>query len=109
MIRRRRNWIIGSLVFAAVVPMVVQRASAEPPVPAPAAQARTSTSQQRKEVGITVYNDGFGLVREVRDVEMASGRVALEFRDVSTQIQPETVAIKPKSGGRLNVLEQNYR
>jgi hypothetical protein len=69
---------------------------------------KTSTSQQRQEVGITVYSDGFGLVREVRTLDAPAGKLSLEFRDVSTQIQPETVAIKGLTG-RLNVLEQNYR
>src|SRR5579859_1144349 len=68
-----------------------------------------STSQQRQEVGITVYNDGFGLVREVRNLDVGTGRIALEFRDVSAQIQPETVAIKPVAGTGLTVFEQNYR
>jgi hypothetical protein len=71
--------------------------------------SKISSSKDRTEVSITVYNQGFGLVREVRDVELAKGRVALEFRDVASQIQPETVAIKPLSGGTLGVLEQNYR
>jgi len=69
-----------------------------------------STSEQRSEVSITVYNQNFGLVREVRDIDLANGRVALEFRDVAGQIQPETVAIKSLLGpNQLRVLEQNYR
>src|SRR4051812_6715839 len=98
------KWVLVGLATTAT--LAAGAAFAEP---VPTAQSRLSTSQQRKEVGITVYNDGFGLVRETRDVEMASGRVALEFRDVSSQIQPETVAIKSLLGGRLSVLEQNYR
>ncbi|HSQ63626.1 MAG TPA: hypothetical protein VLM85_10450, partial [Polyangiaceae bacterium] len=45
--------------------------------------ARVSRADARKAVAVTVYNDGFGLVREVRDVELGTGRVSLEFRDVS--------------------------
>jgi len=74
-----------------------------------AGKAVISTSQQRQEVGITVYNDGFGLVREVREMSVGTGRIALEFRDVSAQIQPETVSIKPTTGTGLTVFEQNYR
>jgi len=72
------------------------------------ATQKISSSKDRNEVSITVYNSNFGLVREVRDIDMGNGRVALEFREVSSQIQPETVAIKSLGGG-LNVLEQNYR
>ena len=67
-----------------------------------------STNAEREEVGITVYNQNFGLVREIRTVDLAAGRTALEFRDVSEQIEPRTVAIKGL-GGQLHVLEQNYR
>jgi hypothetical protein len=76
---------------------------------APKPVSNMSTSADRKDVGITVYNDGFGLVREVRDVNLGTGRTALEFRDVAALIEPETVAIKPLGGARVNVLEQNYR
>ncbi|UCF41030.1 MAG: DUF4139 domain-containing protein [Gemmatimonadota bacterium] len=69
-----------------------------------------SGADQRREVAITVYNQNFGLVREVRDVTLVRGAVNLEFRDVAAQIQPETVHIKAlgQQGG-LRVLEQNYQ
>src|SRR5512143_2823156 len=76
------------------------------------AMARVSHADARKSVAVTVYNDGFGLVREVRDVELGVGRVSLEFRDVSSQIEPNTVHIKAlgDDGSKaLSVLEQNYR
>src|SRR5262245_60706 len=57
-------------------------------------QARTSTSRDRSNVAITVYNGDFGLVREVRSVDLARGKVALEFRDVAEHVQPETVHIR---------------
>ncbi len=69
-----------------------------------------STSAQRESVAITVYNQNFGLVREVRNIELPVGRVALEFRDVAARIQPETVHIKSLSSpDRFSVFEQNYR
>jgi hypothetical protein len=77
--------------------------------PKPQASNKTSTAADRRDVGITVYNSNFGLVREVREVDLGAGRGSLEFRDVAAGIQPETVAIRPLGGARLNVLEQNYR
>ncbi|MCA9598507.1 MAG: DUF4139 domain-containing protein [Myxococcales bacterium] len=69
-----------------------------------------SSSKQRESVAITVYNQNFGLVREVRNVGLGKGRVSLEFKDVSAHIQPETVSIKSlSSADALSVLEQNYR
>lgn len=72
---------------------------------------KTSTDADRKSVSITVYNQNFGVVREVRELaSLGTGQVALEFRDVAANIQPETVAIKSLSApGTINVLEQNYR
>jgi hypothetical protein len=89
------------------------------PAPAPAAPVaataavpagRVSEASDRRSVSITVYNSDFGLVREVRQLKgLPKGRVALEFRDVASTIQPETVAIKSLQAGGLRVLEQNYR
>jgi hypothetical protein len=76
------------------------------------ASVRVSHASERKAVSVTVYNDGFGLVREVRDVSLGTGRVSLEFRDVSSQIEPNTVHVKAlgDNGAKdFSVLEQNYR
>ncbi len=71
---------------------------------------KRSTSADRKEVDITVYNSNLGLVREVRDVDLGTGQVSLDFRGVASHIQPATVHIKSlTSPGALDVLEQNYR
>lgn len=70
-----------------------------------------SRAEQREAVTITVYNQNFGLVREVRGVDLARGTVALEFGDVASKIQTETVHIRTSGGdgGRFRVLEQNYQ
>jgi hypothetical protein len=73
------------------------------------AQSRVSRSDTRKSVAVTVYNDGFGLVRELRDVDLGTGRVSLEFRDVSSKVEPNTVHVKSTTKGALSILEQNYR
>ncbi len=70
--------------------------------------AYQSTAADRQSVMITVYNQNFGLVREVRDIRFTRGTAALEFRDVAQNVQPETVHIRPLRGG-LRVLEQNYQ
>lgn len=69
-----------------------------------------STAEDRESVAITVYNQNFGLVREVRSVDLARGVVDLEFGDVASGIQPETVMLRSLGGnGGLSVLEQNYQ
>lgn len=88
--------------------------TAAPQQVAPAAAAgaqQTSTEADRKSVSITVYNQNFGVVREVRELAtLGTGQVSVEFRDVAANIQPQTVAIKSLSApGAISVLEQNYR
>jgi hypothetical protein len=74
------------------------------------AQSRISRADTRRSVAVTVYNDGFGLVREVRDVDLGTGRISLEFRDVSSRVEPDTVHVKSLAKGHpLSILEQNYR
>ena len=92
----RRLALLVSLSLAAAASAVAQ------------APGRTS-ADQRQAVTITVYNQNFGLVREVRAVDLARGRAALEFRDVASQIEPYTVSVHALGTGRFAVLEQNYR
>ncbi|MFW6199249.1 MAG: DUF4139 domain-containing protein [Gemmatimonadota bacterium] len=68
-----------------------------------------SSAEERDSVSITVYNQNFGLVREIRTLDLRSGRLFLEFGDVASGIQPETVHIRPLGGSPLQVLEQNYQ
>ena len=71
---------------------------------------RRSGAEDRESVAITVYNQNFGLVREVRDVSLTHGLLNLEFGDVASSIQTETVHIRSLTGGQpLKVLEQNYQ
>ncbi len=74
------------------------------------ATEQSSSASQREKVAITVYNQNFGLVREIRSVQLGKGRVSLEYQDVSAHIQPETVHIRSLDrADALSVLEQNYR
>jgi hypothetical protein len=66
------------------------------------------SSQQ--DVSVTVYNNNYGLIREVRQVNLPVGEIELEFRDVAQQIDPTSVAFRSlKAAGKLQILEQNYR
>jgi hypothetical protein len=105
------------LILSSCVSLVSLLAAGAPafaqakPAVATAPAAQTSTDADRKSVAITVYNQNFGVVREVRELPtLGTGPVSLEFRDVAANIQPETVAIKSLSApGSISVLEQNYR
>lgn len=59
---------------------------------------------------LTVYNGGFALVKEVRQLNLASGRQTIAVNDVAQQIEPTSVAIRSITApGSFTVLEQNYR
>lgn len=68
-----------------------------------------STAADRESVAITVYNQNFGLVREIREIDLGRGRIALEYGDVASAIQPETVHVLPLGSNGLRLLEQNYQ
>lgn len=103
--RGGRSWLALAACLSA------GRALAAPPAPARATASHVSQAGDRKAVSITVYNSDFGLVREVRDLKgLPNGPVALEFRDVASTIQPQTVAVKALNDpAAFSVLEQNYR
>src|SRR5688572_27947612 len=67
-----------------------------------------STAEQRDADAITVYIQYFVLVRVVRTLDLHSGRIALEYGDVASGIQHDTLHLHSVSGVGLQVLEQNY-
>lgn len=59
---------------------------------------------------ITVYNQGFGLVKEARTLRLRKGRQTVGIEDVAAMIDPSSVAIRSLTApDALNVLEQNYQ
>ncbi len=105
----RRPLACGLIVAAWAIQ--APRADAQVAARAPAQpSAATATAADRSSVAVTIYNDGFALVRDQRKVEVKRGRVALQFEDVSPSIQPASVSLTlgPRAG-MARVLEQGYR
>lgn len=68
-----------------------------------------STLNDQQEVAVTIYNNNLALVKDQRKLTLASGQVALAFRDVSAQMRPETALLRSISApGSLSVIEQNF-
>ncbi len=65
----------------------------------------TSASAADRDLSLTIYNSNLALVQDVRSQDVAAGRQRLEFRDVSAQIRPETVAL---AGRDIAIVEQNF-
>jgi len=64
---------------------------------------------QGKEVSVTIYQNNFGLVRDVREMELKAGVQEIRFTDVASQIDPTSVHFKSLTApDQVAILEQNY-
>lgn len=62
-----------------------------------------------KSLTVTVYNDGLGLINEVRDMELAQGQSRVEFTGVAETIQAPTLQVRSQTAPQaFNVLDMNY-
>jgi hypothetical protein len=57
------------------------------------------------DVAVTIYNNDRALIEDKRVLNLPVGRSRQEFRDVSAQIQPETVTL---NGRGVGIVEQNF-
>lgn len=54
----------------------------------------SSTINNPVSLAVTIYNDQFAMVKDVRSISFSQGRSDLYFTDVSSNIQTETVTFK---------------
>ncbi len=60
-------------------------------------------------VGLTIYNEDFGVVKERRQIDFEQGVNTLKFTDVASAIDPTSVTFECLSApGEVVILEQNY-
>lgn len=64
---------------------------------------KISTATDTKEISLTIYNGGFGAVKEIRKVSLTGGETELVFADVAQQIETDSLLVEG-----LNILEFNY-
>src|SRR5690349_14189004 len=86
-----RMMLWAGTALAVAAPLVAQSAI---PLPGQTAQG---------DVAVTIYNNNRALVEDKRQLDLPSGRSRQEFRDVSAQIEPQTVTL---SG--VGIVEQNF-
>jgi len=61
----------------------------------------------RKEVSLTVYNQNFAVIKDVRTADIKKGLNKIDFDETPTSIISESVRVKfPKAD--VNILEQNF-
>lgn len=59
--------------------------------------AHSTSVNSAVSLAVTIYNDRFAMVKDVRSITFVVGRSQLSFTDVSSNIQPETVTFKAVS------------
>jgi hypothetical protein len=68
-----------------------------------------STPAEQKSLHVTIYNQNFGLVKDVRELSLPTGINDLWFEGVAAKIDPTSVSIRSLTApDRLMVLEQNF-
>jgi hypothetical protein len=68
-----------------------------------------SLPTEQESVGITIYNDNLGLIKDVRRLSLPKGAIALTFEGVAAKIDPTSVHIRSLDyPDDLFVLEQNF-
>jgi len=68
-----------------------------------------STKDDLNEISITIYNGGFGIIKEKRNLELPKGDLEIHYMDVASKIDPTSVHFKSiTSPEKVIILEQNY-
>jgi hypothetical protein len=69
-----------------------------------------SEIRSSKSLAVTVYNDQFAIVKDVREIAFDQGNSDLYFTDVAAKIESQTVTFKAlKDTENIRVYEQNYQ
>jgi hypothetical protein len=93
------RYLVGIVVLSAFLSSVSLKAE----------EPAKSTPENRKSLHITIYNQDFGLVKDVRDLTLTTGVHKLWFEGVAAQIDPTSVSIRSLDApDKLYVLEQNF-
>lgn len=68
-----------------------------------------TTADDQVEIAITIYNDGTGLVKDTREIDLPNGEFDLIFMDVASSIDATSVHfVSNTNPDSLGILEQNY-
>jgi hypothetical protein len=64
---------------------------------------KISTATDTNDISVTIYNGGFGAVKETRKVSLTGNETELIFADVAQRIESDSLLVEG-----LNILEFNY-
>ncbi len=69
------------------------------------AEEITTTADDQTALNVTIYNNNVALIKDTRNVQLATGVNKLAFKDVSASIQSESAIVK---ADKVALLEQNF-
>jgi hypothetical protein len=103
--------LLASITSAILLPCIVASvACAAPASPANKMLVHPSPEHAEKDISVTIYNQNFGLVREVREIMFKEGINHIKVDDIAAGIDPTTVSFSAVTApNSVSVLEQNYR
>jgi hypothetical protein len=103
-----RHWVaVGAIV--AVAAGFLRESPSTAAATSGATGQEASTLDDQVELSVTVYNSSLALVRDVRNLQLASGSFDLRFMDIAATVNPATVHFRSLTEpSRVSVLEQNY-
>ena len=69
----------------------------------------SSSIEGQESLAVTIYNNDFAMVKDVRRISFDQGESTLSFTDVADLIQTETVTFKAlQDPASISVYEQNF-
>jgi hypothetical protein len=102
-----RHWLAAAVIV--LVAAGFPRESTPTAATAAATGQDATTLDDQVELSVTVYNSSLALVRDVRNLQLASGSFDLRFMDIAATVNPATVHFRSLTEpARVSVLEQNY-
>lgn len=64
---------------------------------------------QQSAPSLTIYNQNFAIVRETVPLDLKAGMNHVLFSNITAHVEPDSVVLRDPAGGRLQIMEQNYR
>ena len=71
--------------------------------------AVVAAAQQQDSPSLTIYNQNFAVVRQSVPLDLKVGVNHVLFSNITAHVEPDSVVLRDLRGGRLQILEQNYR
>ncbi len=73
------------------------------------AAAAVAAAQQQDSPSLTIYNQNFAVVRQSVPLDLKAGVNHVLYSNITAHVEPDSVVLRDPRGGRLQILEQNYR